>query len=301
MTPLHSHSSLKQQRAVFNNLFWKTVSDFISEAVFTQNKRCGYNMIITSRENKIFKLAKLLKTAKGRNEKNMFVIEGVRSVRDALLKNADIECIIIKEETPFDMNTKAPVFTFAKKLFDELSDTVTPQGVIALCRIKKKDFSALLKKDNGLIVICEALQDPGNIGTIIRTAHAAQCSGVVLTKGCCDLYNSKIVRATMSGIFSVDVITDIESKTAIKKLKENGYKIAAGALGEGAVDFYDASLYGKWAIVIGNEGNGVTKETLSLCDEILKIPMDSAAESLNAAVAGSIMMYEHYRQNRKKI
>lgn len=300
MTPLHSHSLLKQQRTVFNNLFYKTVSDFTSEAVFTQNKRCGYNMIITSRENKIYKLTKLLKTAKGRNEKNMFIIEGMRCVRDALSKNADIEYIIIKEETPFDLDTKLPVFTFAKKLFDELSDTVTPQGVIALCRIKKKDFSAILKNNDGLVVICEALQDPGNIGTIIRTAHAAQCSGVVLSKGCCDLYNPKIIRATMTGIFSVDVITDIESKAAIKMLRENGYKIAAGALGENAVDFYDASLSGKWAIIVGNEGNGVTEETLSLCDAILKIPMDSAAESLNAAVAGSIMMYEYYRQNRKK-
>lgn len=257
-------------------------------------------MIITSRENKIFKEAKLLKTAKGRNEKQKFVIEGLRSVRDALLKNADIECIIIKEETTIDIKTNAPVYTLAKKLFDELSDTVTPQGVIALCRIKKKALSELLTDKGDLVVICEALQDPGNIGTIIRTAHGAQCGGVILTKGCCDLYNPKIVRATMTGIFSVDVVTDVESRDAIAFLKKEGYKIAAGALTENAVDFYEASLMGKWAIVIGNEGNGIKEETLSLCDEVLKIPMDNAAESLNAAVAGSIMIYEHYRQNRKK-
>lgn len=257
-------------------------------------------MIITSRENKIYKLCKLLKTAKGRNERKMFLVEGLRSVRDALSKNADIECIIIKEGTAFEMASGVEVYTLAKKLFDEVSDTVTPQGVIALCRICEKSVSDILKKEGELIVICEELQDPGNIGTIIRTAHAAGCKGVILTKGCCDLYNPKIIRATMTGVFSVDVVTDAKIGEVAATLKKEGFKLIAGALTETAVDFYEASLSGKCAVIIGNEGNGIKEETLSLCDAVLKIPMDSAAESLNAAVAGSIMIYEHYRQNRKK-
>ena len=247
-------------------------------------------MIITSRENKIFKLAKLLKTAKGRSEKELFLIEGIRSVRDAIEKNADMECIILKDGTTLDFKIKCDAFTFAPKLFAEVCETVSPQGVMAVCRSMNKKA----------IVMCEALQDPGNIGSVIRTAHAADCGGVILTKGCCDLYNPKIIRATMTGIFSVPVVQNAVSDHVIEYFKKNGYKIVAGALSETSVDFYEADLTGKVLIVIGNEGNGITDNTLSLCDSVVKIPMRSDAESLNAAVAGSVMIYEHYRQNTKK-
>ncbi len=257
-------------------------------------------MIITSRENKIFKLAKLLKTAKGRSEKELFLIEGIRSVRDAIEKMADIECIILKDGTTLDIKAKCDVFTFAPKLFEDVSDTVSPQGIMAICRIQKKELEDITASGKKCIVMCEALQDPGNIGSVIRTAHAADCGGVILTKGCCDLYNPKIIRATMTGIFSVPVVQNVTGEHAIEYFKRNGYKIVAGALSEESVDFYEADLKGKVMIIIGNEGNGITDNTLSLCDSVVKIPMRSDAESLNAAVAGSVMMYEHYRQNTKK-
>jgi len=257
-------------------------------------------MIITSRENKIFKLAKLLKTQKGRNEKSMFMIEGFRSVKDALAKGIKAECVIVKDGTDLSLSYDCPVYAFAPKLFSEIAETVTPQGVIAVCRMEKKTLSDIIKEEKRCVIMCESLQDPGNIGTIIRTAHAADCGGIVLTKGCCDLYNPKIVRATMSGMFSVPVVQGEESAAVIEYFKNNGYKIVAGALTESAVDFYSADLSGNVLIIVGNEGNGVEKSTLSLCDSILKIPMRADAESLNAAVAGSIMMYEHYRQNLKK-
>ncbi len=258
-------------------------------------------MIITSRENKIFKLAKLLKTSKGRSEKGLFVIEGIRSVRDAIEKNADMECIILKDGTALDFKTECESFTFAPKLFEDVCETVSPQGVLAVCRMKKKKLEDILASGKKCIVMCEALQDPGNIGSVIRTAHAADCGGVILTKGCCDLYNPKIVRATMTGIFSVPVVSNVDSEQAVEYFKKNGYKIVAGALCEESVDFYEADLMGKVLIIIGNEGNGITEKTLSFCDSVLKIPMRSDAESLNAAVAGSVMIYEHYRQNTKKL
>lgn len=258
-------------------------------------------MVITSRENKIFKTAKLLKTTKGRSEKNLFLIEGMRSVRDALDKNAKIECIILKDGTSLDFPAACAVYTFAPKLFGEIAETVSPQGIIALCRAERKSLGDILGSGKNCVVMCEALQDPGNIGTVIRTAHAADCGGVILTKGCCDLYNPKIVRATMSGMFSVPVVQNEESEAVIEYFKQSGYKIVAGALTENAVDFYAADLSGKHLIIIGNEGNGVKPETLSLCDDILKIPMRSDAESLNASVAGAVMIYEHYRQNAKKM
>lgn len=258
-------------------------------------------MIITSRENSVFKTAMLLKTAKGRSEKHMFIIEGVRSVRDALEKNADIFCIIQKEGADPKIDTDKPTYVFAKKLFDTVCETVSPQGVLALCRMENKTAQDIVRRGKNLVVMCEALQDPGNIGTVIRTAHAAGAGGVILTKGCCDLYNPKIIRATMTGIFSVPVAVNVQSADVIEYFRANGYKIVAGALTDSAVDFYDADLSGKHLIIVGNEGNGVREETLAMCDGVLKIPMESEAESLNAAVSLAVMVYEHYRQNRKKL
>jgi len=277
------------------NRFRKT-----SETVFTTKVFClqgVFCMMITSRENKIFKTAKLIKTAKGRSEKSLFMIEGLRSVRDAILKNARIECILLKDGTNPISDCDCPSYTLAPKLFSELSETVSPQGIIALCHMEEKALSDITKEQKSCVVMCEALQNPGNIGTVIRTAHASDCGGVILTKGCCDLYNPKIVRATMSGMFSVPVVQNQESRKVIEYFRALGYRIVAGALTENAASFYEADLSGKTLIIIGNEGNGVEEETLSLCDCVLKIPMRSDAESLNAAVAGAVMIYEHYRQN----
>lgn len=258
-------------------------------------------MIITSRENKVFKLAKLLKTSKGRNEKKLFLIEGIRSVRDAIGKRADIDCIILKDGTRLDFDSGCTVYTFAPRLFSDICDTVSPQGVLAICRMKETGIEEILKTGKKCVVMCETLQDPGNIGTIIRTAHAADCGGVILTKGCCDLYNTKIIRATMTGVFSIPVVQNISSIEAIEYFKQNGYKIVAGALSDNCVNLYEADLSGKVMIVIGNEGNGIARNTLSVCDCVVKIPMRSDAESLNASVAGSVMIYEHCRQNIKNL
>ena len=254
-------------------------------------------MIITSRENKIFKTAKLLQTQKGRAEKGMFMIEGLRSVKDAAQKGIKPSCIIIKEGTSLDFDIECSVYTLAPRLFNEIAQTVSPQGIIALCNMDRNTLKDISSLNKNCVIMCEALQDPGNIGTVIRTAHAADCAGVVLTKGCCDLYNPKIVRATMSSMFSIPVVQGEESSRVIEYFKAEGYKIVAGALTPDAVDFYKSDLSGKILIIIGNEGNGVEKSTLRLCDVVLKIPMRNDAESLNAAVAGSVMMYEHYRQN----
>ena len=245
-------------------------------------------------------MAKLLKTSKGRSEKNMFLIEGIRLVRDAFSKNAKIDCIILNNDTKLDFNVNCSVYNFAPKLFGEIADTVSPQGVIAVCRMEKSTPEEILSRGKNTVIMCESLQDPGNIGSVIRTAHAADCGGVILTKGCCDLYNPKIVRATMSGMFSLPVVTNVQSDSVIEYFRKNGYKIVAGALSENAVDFYSADISGKTLIIIGNEGNGVKEETLKMCDCVLKIPMNTDAESLNAAVAGAVMIYEAYRQNIKK-
>lgn len=125
-------------------------------------------MIITSRENKIFKTAMALKTSKGRSENKMFLIEGVRSVRDAIEKGVKLSCLIIKDGTNPGFNYSCKEYTFAPKLFDEISETISPQGVIAMCAIKKNTLDDIAMLDRNCVVMCECLQDPGNIGTIIR-------------------------------------------------------------------------------------------------------------------------------------
>ncbi len=254
-------------------------------------------MIITSRENKVFRLVKNLKTKRGRDENSLFVIEGIRSVSDAIKKGVELSLVAIEDGHRFDMEFSCPVYTFAPKLFGEMSDTVTPQGIIAVCKKPNCSLNNFKESENSCVVMCENVQDPGNIGTIIRTAHAAFCDGVVLTKGCCDLYNPKIIRATMTGVFSVPVLTDADSEKTIAHFKARGYRVVAGALCERAENLYEIDLSGKTLIIIGNEGNGVTEDTLSLCNSVAKIPMKSDAESLNASVAAAVLVYEQLRQN----
>lgn len=254
-------------------------------------------MIITSRENKIYKLAKKLRDKRGRIAENLFITEGLRSVRDAIEKGACVKKIILCEGTSLPDNfPQNDVYTFAPALFSEISDTVTPQGMLALCSIPKISFENLSFTDNSCIVLCEAVQDPGNIGTIIRTAHASGCSAVILTKGCCDLYNPKTVRATMSAIFSVPIITDVSADDAITNLKKHGFKIYGGALTDNSSSLYETVFATRSVIIIGNEANGITDKTLKICDRCIRIPMEPDAESLNAAVAGAVMIYEQKRQ-----
>ncbi len=245
----------------------------------------------------MFKLVKALGTKHGREENKKFVIEGLRSVLDAAKKNAPIEYIIVKDGVNISEELNYPTYNFAPKLFSELSDTRSPQGIMAVCRNIDAKLSDIKGREKSCVILCEALQDPGNIGTIIRTAHAGFCDGVVFSKGCCDLYNPKVVRATMSGIFSLPVVCGVETDEAIRYFKGQGYKCIAGALCEKSVNLYETSLSGKQLIIIGNEANGVKEETLKKCDSVIKIPMNEDAESLNAAIAASVIIYEYYRQN----
>lgn len=255
-------------------------------------------MIITSRENKVYKTAKSLLTKRGRDASGLFIIEGVRSVSDAIKNGAEIE-YIIREDGVSEKDFGIREYVFAPRLFCEVSDTLNPQGILGVCRIPSVGTGSIPKGEKSCVILCEQLQDPGNIGTIIRSANAAFCDGVVLTKGCCDLYNPKTVRATMSAIFSIPVVCGESADRIIQEFKNKGYTVIAGALKKDAENLYKTKLEGKNLIVVGNEANGITSATLSLCDKIVKIPMRERAESLNAAIAASVMIYECNRQNKK--
>lgn len=253
-------------------------------------------MVITSRENKIYKSLKALKEKKQRESEGLFLIEGLRGVRDAAENGMKPRLIALCEGSDISLGG-AKTYVLAKRLFNEIADTTTPQGVIAAFEMPRFGFDDLRGGENAFVVFCENLRDPGNLGTIIRTADAAGAVGAALSKGCCDLFNPKTVRSTVASIGNLPIVRGSDAAYAAARLKELGYRLVAGALTPGAQSLYEADLGGRVAFVVGSEADGISPELLALCDAAVTIPMAGRAESLNAAVAAAVMMYEKVRKN----
>ena len=182
-------------------------------------------------------------------------------------------------------------------VFEKLSDTKTPQGIMCVCKQKLTSVSDIISdRQNALYMILEDIQDPGNMGTIFRTGEGAGVSGIILTEGCVDIYNPKTIRSTMGSVYRVPFAVAKDLGAAVDMLKSRGVKVYAAHL-EGS-SYYDEVNYGSAAFMIGNEGNGLKADTAAMADTYIKIPMEGEVESLNAAVASSILMYEHMRQRR---
>ena len=176
-----------------------------------------------------------------------------------------------------------------------LSDTKTPQGVIAVVRRTEPSIEELLHKEkNPCFFLLENLQDPGNLGTIVRTAEGAGVTGIIMNRETVDIYNPKVIRSTMGAIFRVPFVIADSLPEVIFRLKQNGVSVYAGHL-KGDV-FYKQDYRDGSAFLIGNEGNGLTDEITALADYKIKIPMKGKVESLNAAVSATILMYETMRQ-----
>ena len=248
-------------------------------------------MISSKSNSKIKYIKKLMSSAKERRRNGVFVVEGLRIVREVpeeLLAELYVsESLVSSGRVPEADLPKAEIVT--DEVFRFLSDTVTPQGILAI--VKKPSYSLDLSyyKDRARILLLDDIQDPGNLGTILRTAEAAGTDLVILSEGCADLFNPKVIRSTMGSIFRVPFLTE-DPVTAIPRLKEAGISVYGAAL-EGAVDFRSVTFPEKTAIVIGNEGNGISSEVLDLVDEKIKIPMEGKVESLNAAVSTAILLY----------
>lgn len=257
--------------------------------------------IITSSQNPQYKEWKKLNIRKYRDEKQLFIIEGVKMIDEAIGCKSLIEKFIYNEKL-FTVNGGAqlykrvidlniPIIQLEYNLMKELSNTKNPQGIIAILKQEKYDISNIIKKQKSSIIILEEIQDPGNLGTIIRTADAAAFDAVILSKGCVDLYNEKVIRSTMGSIFHLPIIQDINIKETIFKLKENKYQIVGTDLNTEC--FYHALSYSdKKVLIIGNEAKGIKKSTADLCHNLVKLPIKGHAESLNAAIAAGILMYK---------
>ncbi len=254
-------------------------------------------IFIESKENTLFKATKKLKEKRARIKEEKYIIEGFRLVEEAFKAGCEIETLIIEEKSKDKIEQwfskyeiEAKQFLMSTDLFNQLTSTETPQGVIAVVKMQKDSNN----KGGEFYLLCDKVQDPGNLGTIIRTAHAAGVSGIILTKGTVDVYNDKVLRSTMGSIFYIPIIHDDDLQYT-KSLKDDGFKIVATSLQE-SKNFFDVDLKGKVILTVGNEGNGVSKEIFDICDTKVKIPMPGCAESLNVSIASSIILFEKVRQ-----
>lgn len=255
---------------------------------------------IESKENKFFKDVKKLKEKKWRTRNKKYLIEGVRIVEEAIKAKVKIDAVFLEEDlddtrvNTFLEGQSFNSYILSKELFKSLCSTETPQGIIAVV-----DLSRVLEnKDGNFYIMADKVQDPGNMGTIIRTAHAANAKGIIITKGTVDIYNEKTIRSTMGSIFYLPVIEDIDLKYTEGLIKD-GYKLLVSAL-DAEKNFFEEDLSGNFIIAVGNEGNGVSDEIKDLATVKVKIPMPGEAESLNVSVASAIMIYEKVRQNLLK-
>lgn len=256
--------------------------------------------IIKSKDNKTIKyISKLISNTKFRREEKRFVIEGVRLCEEALKNGCEIDyCVysataiekyseIVKQLQLISKHT----LCVENRIFCALSDTKTPQGV--LCVVKTLDKSTHFDKikKNGIILALDNIQDPSNLGTTLRTADALGISGVVLSSDCCDIYSPKVVRGSMGAIFRIPFIITDSLVDFISDFNSVGTSFAC-VLDKDAVTINQAKFTRPVLSVIGNEGNGVSKCVIDACSQKLYIPMKNNAESLNAAVAASIIMWE---------
>lgn len=256
--------------------------------------------VITSKENDSVKRIKKLKEKKYRDEENCYIIEGIKLVKEAIEENQNIKHIVICEDCvndgSIDQKTLYEIARFdciyvSEKVFKFITDVSNPQGILAL--LEKNNNSDKINYSEDIIVVLDGLQDPGNLGTILRTIDSANLKQVIVSKDTVDSYSPKVVRSTMGAIFRVNIIESENLVKTLKELKEKEYETVVTSLDTNN-SVYDI-VYNKKVIVIGNEANGVSKEVQDFADYKVKIPMLGKTESLNASVAAGIMIYEYVR------
>lgn len=234
--------------------------------------------VISSKDNEIVKNIRKLKEKKYRDLSNSYVIEGIKLLKEAIEENAKIKQIVICDDCEKNGTLdKKLLYEIAKynciyvteKVFNILTDVANPQGVLAV--IEKENSLTEINWNEELILILDNLQDPGNLGTILRTADSANLKQIIVSKNCGDIYNPKVVRATMGAIFRVKVLESENLAETIKDIKKHKFTVLATDLKE-SKSIYEES-YNKTAVVIGNEANGVEEEILELADRKIKIPM----------------------------
>lgn len=254
--------------------------------------------MITSATNKQIKMIqKLQKSSKERKQQGLFTIEGIRMFREIPAEYMDKVYVTEQfyEKNKELFKDREPDDFVAESVFEKLSETQTPQGVLATVKMRRYTLADVLgETENPLLLVLENLQDPGNLGTIMRTAEGAGASGIIMSRDTVDIYNPKVVRSTMGALFRMPFLYVEDILETVKELQDRGITVYAAHLqGEG---FYEKDYRKGTAFLVGNEGNGLTDAITELADEKILIPMMGKVESLNAAIAATLMAYEALRQ-----
>lgn len=256
---------------------------------------------ISSKENELIKHIKKLKDKKERDISNEYVIEGIKLIQEAIQENVNIKQIIVcddcdkTESMPKDLMyeiAKYDCIYVTKKIFKYISEVQEPQGILAV--IEKNNLDREIDYSQDIIVALDDVQDPGNLGTILRTVDSIGLTQILVSKGTADSYNPKVVRSTMGAIFRIKIIECEDLEKTLKEIKKHKFKVVVTSL-QTENSIYEIN-YNKKVIVIGNEAKGVEKDIQELADEKIKIPMLGKTESLNASVATGIVLYEYVRQ-----
>lgn len=266
-------------------------------------------MITSSSNQRIKQVIQWQSKSRERRRDKVFVVEGVKMYLEApveLIQEVYVAsgCLekhmSAQDELADKLKTRLKATGYEEvsdEVFAKMSDTQTPQGILAVVKQPCHELNQLLMQDNPLFVILENLQDPGNLGTIIRTGEGAGITGVIMSDATVDIYNPKVIRSTMGSIYRVPFVYEQDLVAVLGKLHEAGVKTYAAHLkGE---DYYDSfSFKEPTAFLIGNEGNGLTEELSKAASSYLKIPMEGKVESLNAGIAAALLMYEAHRQRK---
>lgn len=257
---------------------------------------------ITSAHNPRVKAWAGLLEKKNRDKQHKFLIEGIHLVQEALKARIDMECICydIERGIPAELSEAAAAsldvewIGVTAAIIAKCTDAKTPQSVFAVVRKSSDEAEALLAEGRSLVVVLDGVQDPGNVGTIIRSADAVGASGVLVGPGSADIYNPKVIRSTMGSLFHLPVIEGNLTEI-LPKAKERGIRLAGTSL-QAAENCYAYDFTGPVWLLFGSEGRGLSPNVRELMDDGLIIPMQGQAESLNVAMAASVLLFEAQRQ-----
>lgn len=252
---------------------------------------------IQSPQNQYIKTARQLKNKKFRQKRGLFFLEGIRLMEEALNASYPLEYVLVTEDIEQSLverlSRKCQVFSVSPDILSQVTETENPQGVAAVARQKKFSLCDLAETSNSeLLMVVDGVQDPGNLGTIIRTADAAGACGIIMTAATVDLYNSKTVRSSMGSLFRVKTATGLSPSEAVEWLLSNGYKIIVGHVGADRY-YHHLDYSGKIAIVVGNENSGPCSHFREAGYSV-KIPCRT--ESLNVSIASAILLYEKVKK-----
>lgn len=277
--------------------------------------------IITSRQNQYVSLAVKLQDRKHRQSEGLFRFDGVKLYAEAVLRGVEL-CFVLAEQSRFEaVDTKARalcgkglldapcrVLCLSSELFAKISEENSPEGVICVAKYIDKfhkiatiyssteQLAQLARPDSGRLLLCESLRDPGNLGTVIRTAHAFGIDCLICSRDCADVYNPKTLRGAMGTLFSQRILCVDDLPEAITLLQSEGRQVYAAALDPEALQLGSFAFSVRDCAVIGNEGHGLSEAVIGACARKVYIPMAGDAESLNASVAASVLMWEMCRR-----